>query len=48
MRTQPSKVFSRDTLTERDLAMIRNTEELFSFNGKSYVVFRELADQPNT
>lgn len=48
MRTQPSKVINRDDQTERDLAMIRNTEELFSFNGKSYWVFRELAYGPNT
>ena len=48
MRTQPSKVINRDDLTERDLAMIRSTEELFSFNQREYWVFRASADNPRS
>lgn len=48
MRTRPSKVIKRDDQTDRDLAMIRNTETLFAFNHKEYWVFRESADKPNS
>ena len=48
MRTRPSKVIVYDDQTDRDLAMIRNTETLFAFNHKEYWVFRESADKPNS